>query len=145
MWLIDWINRQRTSHGFGVHSPFAYRFIKCVLREPLPYYCFVNEVRSRKERCMFRVVNYFQPSRVQLLGTHTDRAREIILMACPHAEFVEDHADFTYTSGPIPGKFKALYSTHPAEIDGAMTFTNGTTLIAVRRPGLPHQPFILNF
>lgn len=149
MGLLNWWRRRLTSYGFGVHSPFAYKFIKCVLREEYPYYCFDNEVRTRPERCLFRVANYFQPARVALLGADTARARELILMACPRAEIVTeidaDNADFTYTTGPIPAHFKVLYSAHPAEVTDAMTFTNGHTIIAVRRPGLPPQSFTLNF
>lgn len=145
MGLINWWRRRLTSYGFGVHSPFAYKFIKCVLREKYPYYCFDNEVRTRSERCLFRVANYFQPARVELLGADTARARELILMACPRAEIVTTDADFTYTTGPVPADFKVLYSTHPAEVANAMIFTNGHTLIAVRRNGLPAQSFTLNF
>lgn len=145
MWPVDWWRRRLTSYGFGVHSPFAYKFIKCVLREKWPYYCFDNEVRSRAERCLFRVAHYFQPHTVALLGPDTARARELILMACPRAEIVEADADFTYTCGPVPTDFKALYSTMPVSVTDAMTFSNGHTLIAVRRHGLPAQAFVLNF
>ena len=34
------LQRYRVSRGYGVHSPFAYRFIIRVLRETLPYYGF---------------------------------------------------------------------------------------------------------
>lgn len=145
MGLANWWRRRLTTYGFGVHSPFAYKFIKCVLREKYHFYCFTDEVRSREERCLFRVANYFRPERVMILGPDTARAREIIGMACPRAKIVNSDADFTYTSGPIPSHFKTLYCTHPAEVDDAMTFSNGQTLIAVRRPGLPAQSFRLYF
>ena len=34
---LGWFQRLRHGRGFGVHSPWAYRFIREVLRERLPY------------------------------------------------------------------------------------------------------------
>lgn len=146
--------RYRVGKGFSVHSPFAFYFITQVLRERLPYYCFRSEIKRREERRLFRVVNYFRPARVALQGPEGDpclaRARKIILKVSPHAEVVASpaEADFTFVSrGEIPEDFRnAAYavraSRHP---EGAMTFTNGHTLIAVRRHALPPQHFVLSF
>lgn len=145
------LRRYRVGRGFSVHSPFAYYFITRVLRERLPYYCFKSEVRSREERRLFRVVNYFRPSTVALTGSaDTSRARKVIINVCPRVEFVDSpaRADFTFVaSGEIPADFRgAAYGVKASERpDGAMTFTNGHTLIAVRRRGLPSQHFMLSF
>ncbi len=60
-------NRYRRSRGFGVHSPFAYYFIKRVIKEHCGYYSYpvINRAAdsadmSRSEaRLLFRVANYF--------------------------------------------------------------------------------------
>ncbi len=57
------------SHGFGVQSPFAYRFIKDVIRVPWPYYAYaslakkypnVSSNRLRLLRFYLRLSNYLQ-------------------------------------------------------------------------------------
>ena len=35
---IVWLRRAHRSKGFGVQSPWAYRFIRYVVNEPYPYY-----------------------------------------------------------------------------------------------------------
>lgn len=148
------LKRYRVGRGFSVHSPFAFYFITRVLREPLPFYCFKSEITGRDERCLFRVVNYFRPATVALIGSDADtsRARSVILKACPAATFTavpSPAADFTYATpgAPLPADFKVLYAAGPvaAPPRPAMTFTNGRTLIAVRRPSLPSQAFTLSF
>lgn len=148
MGLIAALKRYRVSRGYGVHSPFAYHFITCVLREKLPYYAFREDITDPEERCLFRVANYFRPGRVALVGSGTDRAREVILKACPRVEFAEDDdADFTYSVNTVPPRFRALYIAKAPDTEAAdaMTFSNGKSLIAVRRKGLPSQHFRLDF
>ena len=36
--FIVWLRRVRYSRGFGVQSPWAYRFIRYVVNEHYPYY-----------------------------------------------------------------------------------------------------------
>ena len=78
-------SRHHRSGGFGIHSPFAYSFVRTVLRERTPYYAYagigqlVNTIkngttrRQRREmdllserdaRLLFRVTNFFNPNRI---------------------------------------------------------------------------------
>lgn len=143
------LKRYRVSRGYSVHSPFAFYFITRVLRESLPYYCFKTEITTRAQRRLFRVIHYFHPTSVCLIGTCEPHVKRVILKACPHVQFVASpsEADFTYaTSGEIPATATIAYSekgaTAPAD---AMTFSNGSTIIAVRRKFLPCQHFVLSF
>lgn len=146
-----WIHMVRVGLGFTVHSPFAYYFIRCVLRERLPYYCFRDEVTARADRRLFRVAAYFNPLTVAFIGGgDASRTRRIISLASRWngAEAPAAEADFVYVApgADIPAAFKVLYAERAAAIPpGAMTFTNGRTLIAVRRHGLPAQSFRLRF
>lgn len=83
-------NRARRSKGFGIHSPYAFRFVLDVLRERLPYYnyAYLNELRraiiartSRLRRhprvmsfktakMLFRIANHFTPSVIMQVGTN---------------------------------------------------------------------------
>jgi hypothetical protein len=47
--------RFKTRHykGFGIHSPFLYRFISFVLEEKKPYYCF-NQIENLRQELYFR-------------------------------------------------------------------------------------------
>lgn len=76
--------RLRTSHGFGVHSPFAYSFITNVLSQNYHYYSYIEQNMrndavtaqcghhtvnpSRYQHLVFRVVNYFSPSVIIAAG-----------------------------------------------------------------------------
>ena len=152
--LRKWVHRFRVSRGFTVHSPFAYHFITCVLRERLPYYDFSRKVKDPTERLLYRVAAYFDPKTV---CCHDPRLAEVVLMACPHARRVasSQDADLTVVSADelpttftilfAPQALKAAFEALKAALPSGMTFTNGHTTIAVRRPGLPRQDFTLNF
>lgn len=75
-------NRLLTSHGFGVHSPWAYNFIVFVLGEKNPYYAYfdlldfrqtaVSQLPKYSENtdCMlFRIVNHILPLTIVEIGT----------------------------------------------------------------------------
>ncbi len=140
----------RVGLGFTVHSPFAYRFIRRVLREGAPYYCFDSEVTGREARCLFRVVAYFNPASVAYVGSETREARRIVALACPRSVEVANpsEADFVFIApdAGFPAAFKVAYARgrHPRPA-GAMTFQGPRALIAVRRHGLPPQSFKLRF
>lgn len=81
-------NRYRSSKGFGIHSPFAFRFVLGVLREKTAYYVYDRldsrrrvaiacrcalrsngKVISRKSlRMVFRIVNCFNPQEILMFG-----------------------------------------------------------------------------
>lgn len=83
------LRRYQHSKGFGIHSPFAFRFVLTVLRERCPYYCYeqLNEFRHlaivrtrhhlrhpriislKNAKLIFRVTNYFNPPHILQIGT----------------------------------------------------------------------------
>ena len=68
--FVVWLRRARYSRGFGVQSPWAYRFIRYVVNEHYPYYKYeqldkqVNGIDERTRKLCklyFRLANYQQP------------------------------------------------------------------------------------
>ncbi|MCM1310022.1 MAG: hypothetical protein NC301_03225 [Bacteroides sp.] len=146
--LITWLKMMRVGRGFTVHSPFAYHFIRSCLKERLPYYAFRRDVTTKAGQRLFRVAAYINPAAVCFIGEATE-ARRIVALACPRAREVSaDNADLTYVAAGSrqPDDFKALYVEKPLEApDDAMIFTNRNTMVAIRRPGLPSQTYLLKF
>ncbi|MBQ7181472.1 MAG: hypothetical protein IJR87_09290 [Bacteroidaceae bacterium] len=66
-----WLARFRHRRGYGVHSPFAFRFLQDVVYEKFPYYAYreldshlawSQRLRQRRGlRLLFRLSNYAQP------------------------------------------------------------------------------------
>lgn len=106
---IKWFRRLRTSHGFGVHSPFAFDFITNVLRDYDAYYYAYPEIDSLcgkthrdtkidnilfhqtdfergEARMLFRILVKFQPELIVEMGGANEVTRTIIDRACPNAE-----------------------------------------------------------
>jgi hypothetical protein len=77
---LDYFIRWRHGRGFGIHSPFAYRFVTEVLKERYAYYAyhkiaehFVGKKSAKcsvtfsAATCIFRTVNYFRPKHVMIV------------------------------------------------------------------------------
>ncbi len=83
-------SRLRRSRGYGIHSPFAFKFVLDVLCERLPYYSYgyieglrvavIDAVRTgfwrhprvisaKSAKMLFRITNYFNPASILQIGT----------------------------------------------------------------------------
>lgn len=90
-YLNAW-SRHHRSGGFGIHSPFAYQWVRNVWRQPLPYYAYeglqqlmdtikagttrqqrreMDLINEREARLLFRVTNFFNPQCLMQLGAST--------------------------------------------------------------------------
>lgn len=83
------LSRHHRSKGHGIHSPYAYNFVRNVLREKSPYYSYsdmkemrqavIDSLRDVKKhprvisfkgmKMLFRVTNYFNPQHIMQIGT----------------------------------------------------------------------------
>ncbi len=89
--------------GFGVHSPFAYDFIRRVISQPYAYYCYPrlrllarqSGMRPDLLRFLFRVALCFRPQSVAVIGAD-DRMRDAILGAV-----AEGSPDLRIDSGSV--------------------------------------------
>ena len=93
-----WLSRFRQRKGYGVHSPFAYSFIRGVVLEPSAYYAYaelshlhpwwVRWFRLYPMQCrrlLFRLANFAEPRTVEL-RTADEVAAKYIRAAVPRAE-----------------------------------------------------------
>lgn len=89
-----WIARFRHRKGYGVHSPFAFRFITDVIYERLPFYayrrldqnlplshCFR---RRRGLHLLLRLANHLQPQTI-VLPSDAWLEKRYLLSGCKHA------------------------------------------------------------
>lgn len=83
------LRRYNRSKGFGIHSPFAFYFVRRVLRERCPYYAYDNIVAYRRQarklaskrkagkqiiscenaKMLFRITCYFSPGDILQIGS----------------------------------------------------------------------------
>lgn len=155
---MGWLAKYRHSKGFGVHSPFAFRFITEVLGERYPYYDF-ERLKNPHQRLLYRIAARLSPASFGVTG-QADGAP--VSMACPHAEQRSGAVDLlvagadavaeeifpTLTAGGvvvIDGKCRTLVEAlkvHLDTIGHGMTFDNGKDLcILVAYTRLPRQDF----
>ena len=93
-----WLSRFRQRKGYGVHSPFAYSFIRGVVLESSAYYAYadlaplhpwwVRWFRLYPMQCrrlLFRLANFAEP-RTVALRTEDEVAAKYIRAAVPRAE-----------------------------------------------------------
>lgn len=79
--MLNLLQRKRTAKGFGVHSPFAFSFIRKVITEKSPYYAYFDlkahlsalgiatKEISEFNRLSFRIVNFFGAKNVLEIGS----------------------------------------------------------------------------
>lgn len=99
-----WLARFRQRRGYGIHSPFAFDFVRGVVLESWPYYAYstlarlhpwwVRALHLRPLACcrlLFRLANYAHPATVRLVAASPEE-RAYILAAVPSAREVETPA-----------------------------------------------------
>ena len=69
------------SRGFGVHSPFAFRFITEVLRCPHGYYAYPAIGSSAAARRLYRIILALAPEKVIVTGPLSDSLAVAVSLA----------------------------------------------------------------
>lgn len=88
-YILKPVNRRRHRRGFGIHSPFAFRFVTEVLCQPLPYYGYADIGRDSRLRLLLRLTASFRPATVLLLSSQPDRLAATVRRASPSAKTVK--------------------------------------------------------
>lgn len=106
-WKRYWTawSRHHRSGGFGIHSPYAFQFVRNVWRQPLPYYAFgsihqlldtikagttrrqrreMDLISEREARLLFRLTNHFNPRHILQMGASTG-VESVTMLEVSHA------------------------------------------------------------
>lgn len=151
--IYAWWQRLRHSRGFGIHSPFAYRFITEVLNQPYAYYSY-DKLRTDRERLIYRVALSFGPGRPCCAASPQDEKAArmalsdkgkicFVLIDCAVADQTHCARAIEHLAAGVP--LMALNAHRCPQLTDAvnamhhgMTFRNArSTIIAVPYPHLP--------
>lgn len=101
------LRRYNRSKGFGIHSPFAFYFVRRILRERCPFYAYDNLnkyhslakgliskqsasrnrlISRRIAKMLFRIVCYFQPKDILQIGCCYGASTMTLLEVSKHSQ-----------------------------------------------------------
>lgn len=109
-----WIRRWKHTRGFGVQSPWAYRFIRYVINEHYPYYSYEDlrlrwfriDVLSRKmAELLFRIANDRQARHWYFYGEVPACWEDYVRTACSHADVTVIDEQWTPYIGELEKDF----------------------------------------
>lgn len=96
---LVWLARFRHRKGYGVHSPFAFRFITDVIYERQPFYAYAEldkalplgmRLRSRRGlHLLLRLANHLQPE-VVVLPVEAEWEKRYLQSGCKRARFLHE-------------------------------------------------------
>lgn len=158
------IARWWRSRGYGVHSPFAFRFIREVLCQSSPYYNYplIEALPADHHwlKLLFRLIVEFKPSQLDAPSGLTGAERSAIVLADSRLASIIPEVPTDTPSGIITlrgddvtvGVVRDIIAGNRdwlRLIDSlaphVMTFTNGIIGIGVSRHDLPNQHYEINF
>jgi len=165
---MSFLKKYRTSHGFGVHSPLAFRFITEALRgNQATYYCY-SHISDKLARRMVRVACFVNPASVLIVGT-TDNQQILTALECVAGHISADVTSFSPGDGLIVAcsaadeamvvslvkeaaevtvaveDMRLWKSLVAAAGENAMSFTDGREGFILKRVRLPHAQYTLKF
>lgn len=162
--ILSRLQRWRHSRGFGVHSPFAFRFITETLHQPYAYYAY-SRLAQQRQRLLYRVTLAFGTRNPLAAGLDKPLVEALRLAARRKGpkgahDFIALDATAADSAAIVDaarriadGTPAIIYNSHrfpTADTLGAlkhgMTFANTAgTIIIAPLPHLPRQDFRLNF
>lgn len=143
--LLVWLRRSRHSRGFGVQSPWAYRFIRYVVNEHYPYYAYDDLSRlyegypkqiQKLCRLYFRIANFWQAEQaldysaasendvIRLYGTFMKRGcNKLNVVPIRHAA---DFSSVRLMRLSVEGDYRQVF-------EKAVSLANASTMIIVEQ------------
>lgn len=155
--LLKSFARRRHSRGFGIHSPFAYRFITEVLCLPhnYGYYAYALAGRDGNLRLLVRLLAFFSPASVTVdLGEGAAAVGRLVREVLPHAALNGPHPDFIISDKNVIAQMpcnafligEEALACLPAigeALPYGMTFAGRSCAVVAALPHLPRQDFEL--
>lgn len=105
-----WLVRFRKRRGYGVHSPFAYAFLRGVVLEREAYYAYARLSRLHPwwvrwsigypiacRRLLFRLANYAHPRTIAIVGNRPIE-QAYLQSAVPSAKLTQQQGDFVFVA-----------------------------------------------
>ncbi|MDE6333696.1 MAG: hypothetical protein K2L77_03515 [Muribaculaceae bacterium] len=162
MGLSRWYKRWRHGHGYGVHSPYAYRMVREVLRPPHGYAYYAEYSLPHAElRLLYRLLMDLRPLTVAVAaGAQADMLRQLVRLALPTACITDSGTpDMLIVHGnadvwPEAAGAGIVYlnnAGHPllaeaaARLDRGHIYRNPSRALIVRNTKLPAQIFEVKF
>lgn len=162
MGLSRWYKRWRHGHGYGVHSPYAYRMVREVLRPPRGYaYYAAAQLPHAELRLLYRILVYLRPATVALAaGEQTALLERLVKYALPSARIIAAGTpDMLIVHGmaavtPEAARATAIYlndarhamlAEAAAGLDRGHIYRNSARALIIRNPKLPAQIFEVKF
>ncbi len=157
--------------GFGIHSPFAFDFVRRVIASPCSYYCYDrlgrlarrSGLRGSTLRLLFRIALFFRPQTYAVIGPVAAGLSEAIAAGAPDATVSSaTDADLLVVNAPVQ-ECEMLATIRRGGVivilnlracgntlrqlwqltDYGMLFRGSSAAIFVARPHLPHQAFTI--
>lgn len=147
--LFVWLSRCTHSRGFGIQSPWAYRFVRYVVNEHYPYYgysCLADRIigisRLMRKLCLlyFRAANYCQPDLVMDYAPETDAFAVYFKAGCHNTEVlhIDEKSGGELLDGIITGENRtvlirvSLVGNYRSFVDKAMDGINPKSVIILQ-------------
>ncbi len=167
--VLNKFKRWRSSKGFGVHSPYAFRLVRDVLQTSRSYSYYAYEdidAMLRRTHCplpratahlIFRLLIEFRPATISIASEQSAEALKFIVKAaCPDAKIVSSDEDFLICDGMVkasPAPLHAVFtnSQNPAAaatiaaLQAGHIYKNPSITVIAALPHLPLQTFEVRF
>lgn len=91
--LIKRLRSHRHSRGFGIHSPFAFRFVTEVLCQRHPYLAYADITSDSRVRLLLRLIVAFKPEKVAILSSQPQLLQDAVLRADSRITLGSDSPD----------------------------------------------------
>lgn len=90
--------------GYGIHSPFAFDFVRRVISQPCAYYAYAtlrngDHLSRSYVRLLFRVALHFRPRTIAIDGPVGKMELNALTLGSPNAAFTDAPADLMLLTG----------------------------------------------